>query len=506
MNILYRVFSWILFSSIISSILIILVMVFRRVFKNKINPNLLNGLWIIVLIRLLIPINIDSQFNIYNLMSRNIDINRQAPARENYYEEDTSRILNSSPDSSRSQANIGDGYPVVRVNKRFIPIIWLAASSLSLLFIIITINRHKKKLQSMDEVLDGKILNILDKNKSKLNINQDIKILTGSNHKGPYIFGIRSPVIYIPQNIIYDLDSKQINYILLHELYHHKRRDLLINSFQLLALILHWFNPFVWIMNIHMREDRELACDNSLMNDLGEDESIEYGLTLVEVARSNLKLSEKSLVAMYFSLNRKQTKRRINMISKFKKISLRKKVIMLVGIIMLASFVITNGVGLANNLINPKKIEDGIKNRFIIETDSKIFYSLERARNFLDKDVKVPTNLMDGYEFLSSNIYSGDKKPDIFSMSFGNNKGDSFTIESSKSDLEEELLNNRSDREEIELSKRRIGDIEGNLISIRCQDQLVMNILHGRTEIETTPSEKIGSFILILVRIPPNLC
>ena len=45
-----------------------------------------------------------------------------------------------------------------------------------------------------------------------------------------------------------DLDDDEIEYILLHELSHYKRKDILVNYLMIFLQCIHWFNPFIWYL------------------------------------------------------------------------------------------------------------------------------------------------------------------------------------------------------------------------------------------------------------------
>ncbi|RJG22496.1 hypothetical protein DQX05_17780 [Paenibacillus thiaminolyticus] len=48
-----------------------------------------------------------------------------------------------------------------------------------------------------------------------------------------------------------------------------------------LVSAVHWMNPFVWFMLRQMKADRELACDACVLEALGEEEAVPYGMTII---------------------------------------------------------------------------------------------------------------------------------------------------------------------------------------------------------------------------------
>ena len=69
--------------------------------------------------------------------------------------------------------------------------------------------------------------------------------------------------------------------MLLHELSHYKSKDALANYMMNAAVILYWFNPFVWYSLKEMKNDREVACDTSVLKLLDKDDYKDYGNTLI---------------------------------------------------------------------------------------------------------------------------------------------------------------------------------------------------------------------------------
>ena len=53
--------------------------------------------------------------------------------------------------------------------------------------------------------------------------------------------------------------------MLLHELQHYRHKDAIANYLMNFAGVLYWFNPFVWFALREMRNDREVACDTSVL-------------------------------------------------------------------------------------------------------------------------------------------------------------------------------------------------------------------------------------------------
>ena len=100
----------------------------------------------------------------------------------------------------------------------------------------------------------------------------------------PAAWGIFRPTIILPTGLASSLTAEQLRWVLLHELAHVRRRDLIVLTFQRFAAILHFFNPAIWIANRMVHQLREYACDD-LAVVLGQASSIESGEAFVRVLR-----------------------------------------------------------------------------------------------------------------------------------------------------------------------------------------------------------------------------
>ena len=121
----------------------------------------------------------------------------------------------------------------------------------------------------------------------ELGIKKDIPVCSTAWLRSPVLTGLFHPCIYLPIRLISEAEqsgSADLRYILLHELAHYRHRDTLVNELMNLAGIFYWFHPFVWLALREMRDDREMACDASVLDLLGEDACEDYGDTLIRFA------------------------------------------------------------------------------------------------------------------------------------------------------------------------------------------------------------------------------
>ena len=110
-----------------------------------------------------------------------------------------------------------------------------------------------------------------------------IAVKTSSARIEPGLVGIVRPVIVLPQGIETQLSPAQMNTILAHELCHWRRRDNLLAAVHMLVEALFWFFPLVWWLGARLNEERERACDESVLA-AGGDPTL-YAESILKVCR-----------------------------------------------------------------------------------------------------------------------------------------------------------------------------------------------------------------------------
>ena len=106
----------------------------------------------------------------------------------------------------------------------------------------------------------------------------------------PAVFGVLRPVLLMPKGYLRQLSRKDTEHMLLHELAHIKRGDLVIHSLYMLLQIGYWYNPLLWLVRRQIHHLRELSCDATVANLLRE-RTVAYRQTLLETARRLLATS-----------------------------------------------------------------------------------------------------------------------------------------------------------------------------------------------------------------------
>lgn len=100
----------------------------------------------------------------------------------------------------------------------------------------------------------------------------------------PLTFGFLKPVILLPVAALSQLTTKQVEALIVHEFYHIKRNDYLVNIMLTVCEVLLFFNPFAKLLIANIRKERENCCDDEVIG-LGYDRW-EYAQALYILGRT----------------------------------------------------------------------------------------------------------------------------------------------------------------------------------------------------------------------------
>jgi prepilin-type processing-associated H-X9-DG protein len=102
----------------------------------------------------------------------------------------------------------------------------------------------------------------------------------------PAVFGVFRPILLFPADRL-PITRQETRHILLHEMAHIKRGDLLVHAAYMVLATIYWFNPLLWLIRKHVQNLRELCCDATVAAHLRE-ETAGYRETLLAAGRALL--------------------------------------------------------------------------------------------------------------------------------------------------------------------------------------------------------------------------
>ena len=158
---------------------------------------------------------------------------------------------------------------------------------------------------------------------AEMQLKKPIPIYSTAFLRSPIIAGLLKPCIYLPIHLISDYNENDMKFMLLHELGHYKYKDALANYFMNVVGVLYWFHPLVWYSLKEMKNDREVACDTTVLKQIGKEAYIDYGNTLINFAE---KMSHTSFpFAAGISGSMKEMQKRVKNIANYCPASFQKK-------------------------------------------------------------------------------------------------------------------------------------------------------------------------------------
>ncbi|MGI6436188.1 MAG: M56 family metallopeptidase [Syntrophomonadaceae bacterium] len=334
---LFAFFDWILMSSLMGSILIVLILLAKFAFQNKAGANWHYYIWFLLLLRLMVPFTPESPISIYNLIinehqqivfsnhSSSETINPPVVASKTASYSAANRNYPGQLHTGEVNLNVVDNATLLDFNdfncKAVLILLWLVGAALLAGYTVFINFRIWYQIRNEPQLNNAPISDILRSCQSVMNISKDIPIVATDIIHTPALFGLIKPRLLLPASIINKLTDDQFKYICLHELAHWKRKDIMINWITVILKILHWFNPVIWYGFHRMHQDCELACDSLVLSSIEPAEHKEYGYTVIRVLQ--MTLTQQWIPGATGMLTGKShITRRITMISNFKKQSL----------------------------------------------------------------------------------------------------------------------------------------------------------------------------------------
>lgn len=291
------------------------VVIIRAVTINKLPKKTFLVLWELVLLRLLIPFSIPSMFSVYTLVTRSISSTTLPEVGTDYNIPTMQGLFVTTQGVEQPPADISSS-----ISMWFI--VWCAGLILIALFFIISYLRCLVEFRTALPVHNHYVEKWLAEHPLK----RPILVRQSDRISAPLTYGIFRPVILMPKKIDWK-NEKQLQYVLSHEYVHIYRYDTVTKLIATLALCIHWFNPFVWVMYILFNRDIELACDESVIQQFGEKSKSAYSLMLI-----NMEATKSGLLPFCNNFSKNAIEERITAIMKTKKIT--------VFSLVLASFIV----------------------------------------------------------------------------------------------------------------------------------------------------------------------
>lgn len=287
-----------------SSLLVLMILGIRKIFMGKIRYAGIYALWLVVLLRFMIPVNFistpfsvgtiisdtfslpnaeDFDFSTKNLqktvptdsnLNRKINLDTSGEYSQLKSEDDQGESTQQGVGNAKNR-NIQDYLKIGSANWHlFLVSSWLIVSGILFLWFLLSNVFLIRKLRRK-RVLFG--------------MRDNVKIYAVCGIRNPCLYGFIRPVIYLPKKFISSksemgVGKEEIEQMITHEYVHYQHRDHIWAMLRTLLICIYWFNPFLWLAVTYSKKDAELYCDETVIRLLGEDKRFSYGKMLIRLA------------------------------------------------------------------------------------------------------------------------------------------------------------------------------------------------------------------------------
>lgn len=341
-------FHWILWTSIATGIMLILIFILKALLNRHLKPKWHYIMWVLVFIKCIMPWSPESTYSIYNIIHTG-----QSPATSAMHQKvesgslhfplsvqgiNTGGTLNSGINASKnSPASLFNGVLQFTINHIWtvLCLIWLLGILVMLLYLGLTAIRFQKKIHHGLKAINPDLSKIFLICKEKIGIKHNIPVNFSRNISSPTLLGYFKPQLLLPYSLDDKLSQEEWEHVFSHELSHVKRHDIGVNWIASFILVLHWFNPLMWAAYRRMRMDQEVACDAQVLSYMDAEKRMNYGHTIIRLLESCSKSVPTPGIAQ-LSGNKRHLKGRLKMIKTFRKQPVLWSIIALVFIVGIA--------------------------------------------------------------------------------------------------------------------------------------------------------------------------
>lgn len=162
--------------------------------------------------------------------------------------------------------------------------VWLAGSLFFFLRFVVKLTRGRRYLDFLlaSAVQEPAVLHCFDAVQTEANRQKACRVVISSTVRVPMITGIMHPTILLPV-LVTELSEQDLRHILQHEYCHVLNCDIHLKAFLELLCCVLWWNPVVYLLKNSLGQALEVKCDLRVTKVLGEDETIAYLQTILDV-------------------------------------------------------------------------------------------------------------------------------------------------------------------------------------------------------------------------------
>ena len=431
--------------SFAGAVMILAVTVIRALVIYRVPKKTFMVLWGITLARLLIPFSAPSAFSIYTFFGK------KEPIISNVGD---TAVTTLGPAIQEGQMTTAPNYiSHSEVAVPIWPIIWAIGALICAVVFSITYWKCYKEFQTSLPIENDFTRNWL----SSHHIKRSIQIRQSELVSAPLTFGILRPVILMPKTTDWN-DEKTLQYVLAHEFVHIRRFDTITKLILLIALCVHWFNPFVWVMYVLANRDIELSCDETVLHVFGENTKASYARTLI-----GMEEIKSGITPLCNNFSKNALEERMTAIMKTKKSTIL-SIALAVLIVAGTATAFATSAKVEDDKVNSTTLMSGIEKTYTI--DGKTYYEFWDGTTMEESEYlkKYPMPEVEWWTYEEYKEWLDNEKKELQSMlgSTGSINGEEFTWTQEKIDeaiaMYEEILQEIKDGVKYSKTVNEEGD------------------------------------------------
>lgn len=315
--------------SISASWLVLAVLLLRFVLKKA--PKWVNVLlWGIVAVRLAFPFSIESALSLIpSAETVPMDIEMAVQPTINSGVPVINSMVNPMLSSFAPPQDVLTSANPLQIWIPIFSFLWIAGIAALLLYTVVSYWRLRRKVSEAVILRDN--------------------IFQSENVVSPFVLGIIKPKVYLP----YNMDGQDLSHVVAHEQAHIRRRDHWWKPFGFLLLTIHWFNPLMWLAYVLLCRDIELACDEKVIKELGNEQRADYTQALVACS-----VNRRMIAACPLAFGEVGVKERVKSVMNYKKPAFWVVVLAVIACIVVAVCFLTNPAAKREFPINGSNVSE----------------------------------------------------------------------------------------------------------------------------------------------------
>ena len=141
----------------------------------------------------------------------------------------------------------------------------LIITSILLIYTVIQVRKRNKALKNSVRIeADSRIEELVN----SFSLKRQVQIYINDSIKVPITYGVIRPKIIIQSQVLED--NSLLKYVIIHEMIHIKKFDIVFTHIKNLITCMYWYNPFIIMASRYIEDDLELLCDKLVIQRVGD--------------------------------------------------------------------------------------------------------------------------------------------------------------------------------------------------------------------------------------------